>query len=85
MNETQPLWLYDGDCGMCEKAATRIRAAINPPVAIRAYQDVDLDALGVSDEQVLAGPVLVQPDGTTLVGPAAMSAMLRLSARRSAR
>jgi len=79
MDDTRPLWLYDGDCGMCEKAAARIRTVIDPPVAMSAYQDVDLNALGVTDEQVLAGPVLVQPDGTTRVGPAAMSAMLRLS------
>lgn len=75
----RPLWLYDGDCGMCEKGSARIRAIVDPPVRMSAYQDVDLDALGVSEELVLAGPVLVRPDGTTLVGPSAMSAMLRLS------
>lgn len=79
MDDLRPLWLYDGDCGMCEKGSARIRALVDPPVRMSAYQDVDLAALGVSDEQVLAGPVLVRPDGTAAVGPAAMSAMLRLS------
>ena len=79
MDDVRPLWLYDGDCGMCEKGSARIRATVDPPVRMSAYQDVDLDTLGVSAEQVLAGPVLVRHDGTTLVGPAAMSAMLSLS------
>ncbi|MGA7689043.1 MAG: hypothetical protein WCA29_07415, partial [Jiangellales bacterium] len=79
MDDVRPLWLYDGDCGMCEKGSGRIRATVDPPVRMSAYQNVDLDAMGVSADQVLAGPVLVRPDGSTLVGPAAMSAMLRLS------
>jgi hypothetical protein len=79
MDDMRPLWLYDGDCGMCEQGSARIRATVDPPVRMSAYQDADLDGLGVSDEQVLAGPVLVQLDGTTMVGPAAMSAMLRVS------
>jgi hypothetical protein len=46
-----------------------------------SVQSVDLDALGVSPADTERGPVLVQPDGSHLVGTAAMAAMLALSPR----
>ena len=78
---TRPLWLFDGDCGLCEVGSARIRRVVDPPVEMAPYQSVDLDALGVSRSDVLAGPILYQPDGTYLVGPEAMATMLSLSRR----
>ena len=73
------MWLFDGDCGPCEQASRGMRSVINPPVDMKPYQSVDLDALGVTLADVADGPVLVQSDGSHLVGPAAMAAMMRLS------
>jgi hypothetical protein len=77
----RPLWLYDGDCGPCQQGSERIAATVRPPVDMAAYQSVDLGRLGVSDEDVLRGPVLVLPDGTHRIGPAGMGEMLRRSAQ----
>jgi hypothetical protein len=45
-------------------------------VQIVGYQSVDLDLLGVPQEDVDEGPVLVRADGTHLVGPSAMAELL---------
>ena len=79
--QTRPLWLYDGDCGLCEEGSARIRAVVDPPVDMAAYQSVDLDVLGVDASDVLEGPVLCRPDGSYLVGPEAMGTMLSMSRR----
>lgn len=78
---TRPLWLYDGDCGLCEVGSARIRRVADPPVDMAPYQSVDLEALGVNASAVLDGPVLCRPDGTYLVGPEAMGTMLSMSRR----
>lgn len=75
----RPLWLYDGDCGLCDVGSARIRRMVDPPVDMATYQSVDLDALGVDSSAVLEGPVLCRPDGTYVVGPEAMGTMLRMS------
>lgn len=79
LDTSRPLWLFDGDCGLCEQGSARIRDRVAPPVTMAPYQSVDLDALGVTEAAVLDGPVLRQPDGTVLVGPEAMGAMLAMS------
>jgi hypothetical protein len=75
------LWLYDGDCGLCEVGSARIRRVVDPPVDMAAYQSVDLDALGVDRSAVLEGPILCRTDGTYVVGPEAMGTMLSMSPR----
>jgi hypothetical protein len=79
MTTTQPLWLFDGDCGICATGSARIRRAIGPRVEMAAYQSVDLAALGVDEAAVLDGPVLRMPDGNYFVGPEAMGTMLTLA------
>lgn len=76
---TQPLWLFDGDCGICANGSAQIRRTIDPPVEMTAYQSVDLAALGVDEEAVLEGPVLRMRGGSYLVGPEAMGTMLTLA------
>ena len=74
---TRPLFLFDGDCGVCQNGTDAIRAKVRPAVDVRAYQGVDLADLGVSDEDVREGPVLVRIDGSHVVGPLAMAEVLR--------
>ena len=80
-SDQQPVWLYDGDCGPCEQASTRIADLVDPPVRMAAYQTEDLPALGVSMADVERGPVLVLADRTHLVGPPAMGRLLAMSER----
>lgn len=80
---THPLWLFDGDCGICTLGSARIRRTVNPPVEMAPYQSVDLVALGVDAAAVLEGPVLRLPDGGQLVGPEAMGTMLTLARQPS--
>lgn len=81
MTTSLPVFLYDDDCGVCQEGTTAIRNRIAPPIPLVAYQSVDTSALGVSDEQLSDGPVLVQTDGRISVGPAAMAGLLRASGR----
>ena len=76
-----PVFLYDDDCGVCHEGTTAIRARIRPPIALVPYQSVDTGALGVGDEVLAEGPVLVQEGGRISVGPAAMAGLLRASRR----
>lgn len=76
-----PVFLYDDDCGVCHDGTTRIRARIRPPVPLVPYPSVDTAALGVSDELLAEGPVLVSAAGRVNVGPAALAGLLRASRR----
>lgn len=73
---TRPIFLFDGDCGVCQNGTDAIREKVQPPVDIVSYQSVELSELGVTDSDVHTGPVLVRPDGTHVVGPLAMAEML---------
>lgn len=75
----QPVFLFDGDCGLCQDGTDRMRRRMNPPVALLAYQCVDLADYGVSESEVLEGPVLVSPTGSHAIGPAAIAGVLRMS------
>lgn len=74
-----PLWLYDGDCGPCDRTAARIRSRVAPPADLRPYQTADLPELGISDDEVLRGPVLVRSDGSHVVGPQSVAELLAMS------
>jgi predicted DCC family thiol-disulfide oxidoreductase YuxK len=74
---TTPLFLFDGDCGLCQSLVDRMRKRIAPPIDFVTYQSVDIAALGVSLASCLEGPVLVRTDGTHVVGVDAMAGMLR--------
>ena len=72
----RPLFLFDGDCGVCQNGTDKIREKVRPPVDICSYQSINLDEYEVSESDVLEGPVLVRTDGTHVVGPLAMAEML---------
>ncbi|TFC47177.1 MULTISPECIES: thiol-disulfide oxidoreductase DCC family protein [Cryobacterium] len=77
---TTALFLFDGDCGLCQNAVDRMKRRIAPQIVFATYQSVDLDALGVTLATCLEGPVLVRADGSHVVGVGAMAGML-LTAR----
>lgn len=79
MSIPRPMWLYDGDCGPCDKSAARFRSRMRPPVELRPYQSVDLAELGISETDVHLGPILVRTDGSYVVGPESVGEMMRMS------
>lgn len=76
---TRPMFLFDADCGVCQNATDAIRAKVAPPVDIVAYRSRDHRSLGVSDDDLAAGPVFVDVDGSHVVGPLGMARVLRLA------
>ena len=68
------VFLYDGECGFCRASAEFLRERVNPRrVDIRPFQETDLAALGVTEEQCRAAAALVTVDASgaaASVGPA---------------
>lgn len=80
-----PVFLYDADCGVCERGAQRMRARFAPPVLMQPWQQADLAALGVSVDECLRSPVFVHDDGTHAIGIASMLAMMATTGERGRR
>jgi predicted DCC family thiol-disulfide oxidoreductase YuxK len=74
---TTPLFLFDGDCGLCKNYVDRMKKRIDLPINFVTYQSVDIIALGVNLASCLEGPALVRADGTHVIGVGAMAGMLR--------
>ena len=80
-----PTFVYDGDCAFCtscvrfiERYGLRRRGA--GPVRVVPWQVADLPALGLSVTQCEEAVQWVGPDGDRAEGPAAIAALLRVSA-----
>lgn len=70
-----PVLLYDGDCAFCTRCAELLER-IGPDAEIVAWQFVDLDELGVSEEQAGEAVRWVGLDGSVRSGHAAIAAAL---------
>ncbi|PRY63263.1 putative DCC family thiol-disulfide oxidoreductase YuxK [Knoellia remsis] len=74
-----PVLVYDGDCGVCTRLSrlttTRVRAHAGD-FAVSAYQDADLDALGLTPEQCDAALQWVGSDGRISTGQDAVARTL---------
>lgn len=81
MLRPRPVFLYDGDCGVCDEGTARMRARMRPPVDFVPYQRADLTDFAFPPEALSLGPVLVEPGGAHHVGAAAVAAVMR-SARQ---
>ncbi|MCB9411952.1 MAG: DUF393 domain-containing protein [Actinobacteria bacterium] len=79
MVATRATWLYDGDCGPCDRSAERFRTRIRPPADVRPYQSIDLAAAGIEPEEALRGPILLRADGSHVVGPESVAELLAQS------
>lgn len=80
-----PVFLYDADCGICERGIQRMRARFSPPVLMQAWQQADLEVLGVTVEECLRSPVFVHASGGHEVGAASMLAMMATTGSRGRR
>jgi predicted DCC family thiol-disulfide oxidoreductase YuxK len=77
---TEPVFLYDGDCGFCTWSAGLVDRYIHSPVPVVAWQWADLTALGLTVAECQEAVQWVST--TTRSGPAAIAALLRTSTRR---
>jgi predicted DCC family thiol-disulfide oxidoreductase YuxK len=78
---TRPTFVYDGDCSFCTSCATFIEQRIPSRATVVPWQFADLDALGLSTEQVEEAVQWVAPDGTVSSGPDAIALLLRDAGR----
>jgi predicted DCC family thiol-disulfide oxidoreductase YuxK len=74
--QAHPVLVYDGDCAFCSSSA-RFLARIGPDAEIVAWQQTDLDALGLTEEAASAAVQWVEIDGTVRSGHEAIAAALR--------
>jgi predicted DCC family thiol-disulfide oxidoreductase YuxK len=72
--------IYDGECGFCRRRAGWARRHVDPDMAMRAWQDADLDVLGLTADQCQTAVQWVDPSGRTYSGGAAICAALRTGA-----
>ena len=71
------LFLYDRDCGFCQRSVAFARDRVRTRTAFAAWQDVDLKALGLTPEQTDEQAWLVRPDRSLLSGGDAIAETLR--------
>jgi predicted DCC family thiol-disulfide oxidoreductase YuxK len=72
---TQPVLVYDGDCAFCTSSA-RLLEKIGPAAELVAWQQTDLDALGLTEEAASAAVQWIETDGTIRAGHEAIAAAL---------
>jgi len=51
-NQDKPALIFDGDCGICTTSAEWVAARRRRPAAIVPWQSLDLEALGLSQNDV---------------------------------
>lgn len=72
----QPVLVFDGDCSFCT-SSVRALERIGPEAEIVAWQQTDLDALGLTEAGAAAAVQWVEIDGTVRSGHEAIAAALR--------
>lgn len=72
----RPLLVFDGDCGFCTTAARFGARRLGLP-HVEPWQFLDLDAVGLSEEQCREAVQWVGVDGTTASAERAVIAALR--------
>lgn len=70
------LFLYDRDCGFCQRVVGIARDRLRTRTAFAAWQDVDLAALGLTPEQTDEQAWVVYSDGRRLAGGDAVAGVL---------
>lgn len=73
----RPVFVYDGDCGICGEWVTYWRRLTGDAVIYRPYQQVGADYPDIPVEQFARAVHLFDRDGTVLTGAAATFALYR--------
>lgn len=75
-----PVFLYDGDCAFCSSCAEFIERRMRASARVQAWQEADIDALGLTVDQCDAAVQWVAAHESGKAGPDAVSRLLRTSA-----
>ena len=81
VTRTVPVLIYDGDCGICTRSAalvTRLRRR-DGDFAVAAWQDLELDAYGLTWQECDRAAQWVAADGTVSAGETAIARTLLAS------
>ncbi len=73
---TRPALVFDGDCAFCTSSA-RLLEQIGPKAEVVAWQQIDLDELGLTEEAASAAVQWVDGAGAIRSGHEAVAAALR--------
>lgn len=73
------LFLYDRDCGFCQRAVGFARDRLRTRTSFAAWQDVDLAAVGLTPEQADERAWVVYPDASPRAGGDAVAGVLLAS------
>ncbi|ROP55651.1 putative DCC family thiol-disulfide oxidoreductase YuxK [Streptomyces sp. PanSC9] len=73
---TQPVLVYDGDCGFCTASVAFARKWIKPRCEITAQQGAPLEALGITRRRAEYEALWVTPDGRVHGGAQAVAGVL---------
>lgn len=72
----QPVLIFDGDCGFCTTSVGVVQRLLRPRCEVVAWQQADLDLLGVTAEQARYEALWVTPTGWVYGGAQAVAKLL---------
>lgn len=64
MPTQQPTLVFDGDCGFCTSSARWIERRLDADVRVEMWQSLDLEALGLTVDDVTTAAYFVDEDGS---------------------
>ncbi|MFW6639408.1 thiol-disulfide oxidoreductase DCC family protein [Nocardiopsis algeriensis] len=70
------VFLYDADCGFCKRSVAFARDRLRARSRFTAWQDFDLDSVGLSPGQTREAAWMVLPDGRRFRGGDAVAELL---------
>jgi predicted DCC family thiol-disulfide oxidoreductase YuxK len=80
---SQPILLFDGDCGFCSRTVEIVRRTVQPCVQFVPWQHADLATLKVTAARADREVLWISPSGSKVHGgPRALSAVLMCGRRR---
>ncbi|GLX09929.1 DCC1-like thiol-disulfide oxidoreductase family protein [Microbispora sp. NBRC 16548] len=76
--ENRVLLVFDGDCAFCQTCVNTGHRLLPYMPAVRAWQGLDLGAVGLTREEVATSVQLLGPDGLRAHGARAVALLLAL-------
>ncbi len=76
MPAPQATLVYDGDCGFCTTSAKWIERRLGDDVRVEMWQALDLESMGLTNDDVTTAAYFVDPDGTLHRGHAGIGRAL---------